>query len=161
MQAITIPATTPERYISYKHALNLRLPGEDTGDWHFDSAFFGGEGDRRAPLAGVGEAVNTVLALGSHGVRDMGDVLARQGVREPNGPVYVADHYRAIADLAMLELSIGRIPSIATPRAINSWLDTEDQIATLRNEYLAPLRDLLDGPGKEAFDGWMHKVVYH
>ena len=38
-QAVRIPVTTPTRYLSYSVALNLRLPGEDTGDWHGDVQF--------------------------------------------------------------------------------------------------------------------------
>ncbi len=37
---VRIPVTTPTRYVSFQSALNLRLPGEHTGDWHYDVSFF-------------------------------------------------------------------------------------------------------------------------
>ena len=38
---ILISKASPISYISFKRALNLRLPGELTGDWHFEASFFG------------------------------------------------------------------------------------------------------------------------
>ena len=166
---ITVPATTPLRYVSFKHALNLRLPDEDTGGWHFDSAFFAlSEDDTRAvPLAGQGPdtLADTTPQLGARGVRDMTEVAVAHGLfgaaeGRARGGFWVADHYRAITDLAMLHLADGEVPSIATPREINAWLDTEEQIETLRRDYLAPLGAALDGQAREAFEGWFQHVIW-
>jgi hypothetical protein len=102
MYAIEIPPTSPQCYISFKHALNLRFPQEDTGEWHFLTAFFDDtEKNRSAPLAGQGKSVNTIPSLGNLGIREMSQVLKAQQIVSDNVPVYVANHYREIADLAM------------------------------------------------------------
>ena len=158
---VTVPQTSPTQYISFECALNLRCPDEDTGDWHFDTAWFDYPGGphRTAPIAGPGGLVDTTPALGDRGVRDMADVLAAKRVRAGPGPVYVADHYRAIADIAMVELAKGRVPTVVTGDVINSWLDTEDQVERLKS-YLRPLRELLADAGRQAFDEWIGTVRF-
>lgn len=161
MQAIAIPKTTPQHYISFKHALNLRLPDEDTGDWHFRPMFFEeGEPRRAALIAGESGRVNTNPALGQKGIREMSQILEQQNVLPAQGPVYVADHYRAIADLAMLQLSQGKVPTIATNREINAWLDTEEQVNHLITEYLIPLRSQRDDDALAAYDQWITTIHY-
>jgi hypothetical protein len=161
MYAIEIPLTSPQCYISFKHALNLRFPQEDTGEWHFLTAFFDDhEKSRSAPLAGAGEGVDTTPSLGDLGIREMSQILKAQQIMFTDTPVYVANHYRAIADLAMLQLLKGQMPTIATARAINQWLDTEEQINHLVNDYLMPLRSQLDKATKNIFDKWIVTVRY-
>lgn len=162
---VAIPETSPGHYISFKHALNLRYPDEDTGDWHFQSAFFH-RSDRHPskcaiPLAGTGEIVNTNPSLETKGIRDMANVIAQAKIPiNPNQPVYVANHYRAIADLAMMELEQGRRPSGATNQAINSWLDTPEQIEHLKQDYLEPLENQLSGQALRAFKEWILTVNF-
>lgn len=160
-RAIEIPDTSPMRYISFEAALNLRYPGEDTGDWHFDTAWFDyTDGPHRtAPIAGPDGLIDTTPALGERGVRDMGEVLAAKRVTAGQGPVYVADHYRAIADIAMVELAQGRVPTVATASVINQWFDTAEQIERLRS-YLLPLRAHLGTGGREAFDTWIKTIRF-
>jgi hypothetical protein len=161
MYAIKIPATSPKRYISFSHALNLRYPDEDTGDWHFLSAFFDDQEDgRAAPIAGEGGIVDTLPSLGERGIREMSQVLKEQEITLDNIPVFVANHYRAIADLAMLHLSEGQMPTITTARQINEWLDTEEQVNHLVSEYLHPLRSQLDEATIKIFDQWIATVSY-
>lgn len=163
MQPISIPATTPIQYISFKHALNLRCPGEDTGEWHFLSAFFNDDDfitPRSAPIAGKDGLVDTTPSLGDKGIREMSAVLESSQVQPANGPVYVANHYRAITDLVMLQLKEGNTPTIANVRAINQWLDTEEQISHLVSDYLKPLGSQLDKPHQEIFDEWIVTVQY-
>ena len=161
MQALPIPDTTPSHYISFKHALNLRYPTEDTGEWHFWTAFFGDpERSRSIPLAGDGEKINTNSSLGDKGIREMSDVLVAQKILPSPRPVYVATHYRAIADIAMLHLIKNERPTIATVRAINQWLDTEEQVDRLLGEYLSPLRNQLPLEAKETFEQWIKTVHY-
>jgi hypothetical protein len=162
---VVIPVTQPNRYISFMHALNLRFPEEDTGDWHFEPAFFDYSDrpprDRPIPVAGIGEAVDTTPSLGTKGVRDMAKILIQSQIPIPPGQaVYVANHYRAIADLAMLELQKGHQPRITTNSTINSWLDTSEQIEQLKQEYLAPLRQQLSGPSLAAFEDWILTVFF-
>jgi hypothetical protein len=161
MYAIKIPTTTPQQYISFSYALNLRYPSEDTGDWHFRTAFFNeADAERAAPLAGDGERVNTIPSLGIRGIREMSQILKAQEIISEDMPVYVANHYRAIADLAMLHLSQGQMPTIATAQQINDWLDTEAQVNLLVRDYLTPLRVQLDEGIRDIFDQWIATVRY-
>ena len=71
-RAVRIPVTTPTRYVSYSAALNLRLPGEETGDWHGDVPFVTAKDNPRTlTLAGPGGWSDTTPSLGSKGLRDM------------------------------------------------------------------------------------------
>jgi hypothetical protein len=161
MYAIEIPPTSPQCYLSFKHALNLRFPQEDTGEWHFLTAFFDDQTQNRsAPLAGEGKSVNTTPSLGNLGIREMSQVLKAQQIVSDNVPVYVANHYRAIADLAMSQLLKSQMPTIATTRSINQWLDTEEQVNQLVNHYLMLLRSQLDEDTKNIFDQWIITVRY-
>ncbi|NJR57327.1 MAG: hypothetical protein HC768_24110 [Acaryochloris sp. CRU_2_0] len=162
---VPIPNTEPERYISFKHALNLRFPDEDTGDWHFEPYFFEQTGDPPAQkhilLSGKGQKIDTTPSLGCQGVRDMSALLSQQRLPIPPGrPVYVANHYRAIADLAMLDLQQIRMPRIADNQAINSWLDTAEQINHLKRNYLERLAIQLWGKPQAIFKQWIKTVKF-
>jgi hypothetical protein len=164
LRPLAIPDTKPERYISFEHALNLRLPDEDTGDWHFQTAFF--ERDDRPsrrliPLAGIGETVDTTPTLGTLGVRDMSQIMIQQQLPvQPGHAVYVANHYRAIADLAMLELLQAHCPSCVNNETINTWLDTQEQVETLKQYYLEPLASQLSGLALIIFKQWTSTVTF-
>lgn len=162
MRPIQIPETTPTRYLSFKHALNLRYPDEWTGDWHFLPMFFEYEDSkpRTTIFAGEGGYVDTTPSLGSRGVRDMADIVESQGIRPNIGPVYVANHYRAITDIVMLDLEDGRMPMMACVSEINAWLDTEEQVNELVNNYLFPLRSQLEGDGREVYNHWISTVRF-
>ncbi len=161
---ILIPETSPTSYISFKCALNLRLEDVDeewvTGDWHFEESFFGFRKQTYTSLAGRPGLIDTVPALGSLGVRDMAQVIADAGIRPNEGPVWVANHYRAIADTCMHQLAGSYPKGVLTPCQINDLLWTEQDIDTLVEDYLKPLRRLTGGAGREVFDKWLPTVVY-
>ena len=90
----------------------------------------------------------------------MSDELARKQVRAMSGPVYVANHYRAVADLALVEIMKGRVPMTVTARVINQWFDTEGQIATLVQDYLMPLGGQLTGEARAVYDKWLPTISY-
>lgn len=75
-------------------------------------------------------------------------------------PVYVANHYRAIADLAMLELKDGEYPQIATVDSINQWLDTDEQFNTLVQGYLIPLTSQLDENALTQYEQWLKTIKF-
>lgn len=162
LKPIGIPPTSPKRYVSSTYALNLRLPTEDTGDWHFKDYYFHLReiSNRQPTLAGELCELDTNAALGSLGVRDMSEVLKAWRIIIDDRPVYVANHYRAIADLVYESISKGQEPRTANVRAINSWLDTKEQIATLKDLYLLPLRDVLNGQKKRVFDKWLKTLIW-
>ena len=159
-----VPWTTPTKYLSFQAALNLRLPGEYTGDWHHSVAFFVHvDNPWTLVYAGPGGLTDSTPSLGSHGVRDMAHLLEDYVVAPGSGPVWVANHYRAIVDYAMLDLTRGICPPkpmMAGACTINQWLDTPEQVKLLVEEYLKPLRRQLNGMEKEAYDRWIPTVVW-
>ncbi len=162
LQPIEIPSTTPQRYISFNCALNLRAPGEDTGDWHFLVSFFcaADEPRRSASLAGHGMEIDTTPSLGDLGVRDMAEILECQNVRANSGPVFVANHYRAIADIAFAEVQGKHFPRRVTNRGVNQWLDTPEQVGTLVSEYLDCLPSQLSGTELALYNEWLSTIRF-
>lgn len=157
---IQIPETSPTSYISFLRALNLRLPGELSGDWQFELSFFGFPEGTYAHLAGGNGLVDTTFSLGSRGVREMGHLIAENGIKPYDGPVWVANHYRAIADMVMHELE-GRCSEEVLPACqISDWMWSEEDFDILVKDYLKPLRRQLRGPQREAFSRWLPTVVY-
>lgn len=163
VQPLAIPMTTRQCYISLHEALNLRLPGESTGDWHFLSTFYSpaNQPPVEARRAGVGQGVDTTPSLGSLGVRDMSAILVEKGILTcRNGPVWVANHARAIADCAMLALRSAHQPHAVTVDAVNQWLDTRTQIEDLVTNYLRPLRQQKQGGELAKWDAWLETIHY-
>ena len=159
---ILIPETSPTSYISFERALNLRLEPDEfkSGDWHFETSFFGYPEPTYAPLAGRDGLVNTVAAVGSRGVRDMGRKIANHGIRPYDGPVWVANHYRAIADIAMHE-PLGPCPEEVLPACqIDDWRWSEEDYEVLVADYLKPLRGLVKEELGRIFDAWLPTVVF-
>lgn len=165
---ILIPPTTPTSYISFRRALNLCLPDEWTGGLHFEDYFFGFVEPTVTPLAGPGGRVDSTPSLGSKGVRDMGRIIADHKIQPYNGPVYVANHYRALADIALSGLvnqSLEELRETDPPSILSAWEandmlnNEEDEINHLVREYLRPLRDQLDGVRMEAYDRWLPTIV--
>lgn len=165
---ILIPATSPTSYISFRRALNLSVPGEHTGGLHFQEYFFGFVEPTVTPLAGPGGIVDSTPSLGCKGVRDMGRIIADHEIKPHNGPVYVANHYRALADIAlsslmnrpMEELRELQAKSILSAWEVNDVLNHEAaEIEHLVEEYLGPLRFQVEGIRKEAYDRWLPTIV--
>ena len=156
---ILIPDTSPTRYISFRFELNIRFTWEFSGAGHFEEMFFGYREPQYADVAGTGAAVDTTPTLGSKGVRDMGELLDKYKVKPYDGPVYVANHYRAIADLALKELQQEEMPVFATADRINDWIRTREDMETLRKEYLKPIRAQLGKAERQAFDKWIPTIV--
>ncbi len=165
---ILIPSTSPTSYISFRRALNLSLPGEYTGDRHFHDYFFGYVEPTVSPLAGPSGIVDSTPCLGTKGVRDMGRIIAARKIQPYSGPVYVANHYRALADIALGSLVNRPLEELwdIEPRDIlsawevNDMLNSEEtEIDHLIEEYLRPLRSQLDGVRKKAYDLWLPTIT--
>ena len=167
---ILIPPTSPTAYVSFRRALNLCLPGEWTGGLHFKDYYFGYVEPTVTPLAGPGGRVDSTPSLGSKGVRDMGRIIADHKIQPHNGPIYVANHYRALADIALSSLTNRPVEdlrdlepqSVLSAWEVNDMLNSEDdEIRHLRDEYLKPLRSQLKGLRKETYDRWLPTIVVH
>lgn len=163
-QAVRIPVTTPTRYLSYSVALNLRLPGEDTGDWHGDVPFVTSiDNPYTLKTAGPGGWSDTTPSLGSKGVRDMAHVIEGLYIPPGCGPVWVANHYRAIADYVLVDTQgcwCAEFPRHVPVHNINQWLFAPEHVEHLVEEYLKPLRNQLTPEEKELHDAWLPTVVF-
>ena len=90
----------------------------------------------------------------------MARYIANCGIKPYDGPVWVANQYRAIADIAMHQL-LGQCPEDVLPACqIDDWVWTEENFETVVGDYLNPLRGLARGVLREAFDAWLPTVVY-
>lgn len=165
---IIIPPTSPTSYVSFRRALNLKLPNEWTGDRHFHDYFFGFPKGTVVSLAGPNGVVDTTQTLGTKGVRDMARIIAENKIQSYNGPIFVANHYRAIADIVANDLMIASLddlkPSrpkyVLSPWTINDFLNNvQDEIDLLVEDYLKPLRGQLEGPRRDAFERWLPTVA--
>ena len=122
--------TTPRRYISGIVALNLPT-SPDSGDWHtveMLSAL-----NRGAPiplrLAGENTEFDGFGYFGSDGVIEASEVIKHLG-ETVQGPVHVATHPRAIADMLMF-----RLPGGSTALAhldLDAWLPESGKASVAR-----------------------------
>lgn len=167
-EPIRIPETSPTCYVSFFRALNLKVPGEATGDRHFHISFFGYTDGEVAELAGEGTEVDTTPSLGTLGVREMGHLIAKRGIKPYDGPVYVANHYRAIADLVaenLLNMPLDDLLEdpvyfLFPAGRINEYLNSQEQVDRLTAEYLRPFRSQLPASRQAAFDTWVPTLVF-
>ena len=86
--------------ITGKAAINFPHAGSTTGGWHFLSYFDRDSGVAKVSLAGV-HYPDTTDFFGDAGVNDVTDELARRGWSEDGKRLFMADHYRAAADMVV------------------------------------------------------------
>ncbi|RJX78500.1 nucleotidyltransferase family protein [Pseudomonas sp. LS-2] len=87
-----------EHYITGKAAINFPHPGSTTGGWHFLSYFNRESGVAKVSLAGI-HYPDTTEFFGDMGVLDVTDPMAQRGWSVEGRRLYMADHYRAAADM--------------------------------------------------------------
>lgn len=87
-------------YVTGKAAINFPHPGSITGGWHFLSYFDRDSGVAKVSLAGI-HYPDTTDFFGDAWVNDVTDELARRGWSEDGKRLFMADHYRAAADMVM------------------------------------------------------------
>jgi hypothetical protein len=98
---VTIPETSPTRYIGGMGALNLNSDG-CTGDWHSIETFYRPtENHTRSFISGSGCATDTTALLGEAGIFECSALLDEMKIPHAEGPAYAATHARAIADLVI------------------------------------------------------------
>ena len=98
----------------------------------------------------------------------MGRIIADLKIQPHDGPVYVANHYRALADIALDSLMHSPLvalrglepPDVLSAWEVNDMLNSEDrEIRHLIDEYLKPLRGQLKGLRREAYYRWLPTIV--
>lgn len=116
---ITIPTTSPMRYLSGMAALNLPSP-TGTGDWHMEQTFFRSREKRsRSFISGLGCATDTTPLLGDTGVFDCTTLLDDLKIPHVEAPVYAANHARAIADLVLAAVLRNESPDFVR---LDDWM---------------------------------------
>ena len=118
------PKTSQERYLTGLTALNIPSP-EGTGDWHFSETFEGTAGRPPGPYQLVGDdLLNTKPLLGDAGIFDARARLEPYRLELPPGPIYAADHYRAIADMVLTAIVARQ--SFEHSIILDDWLPEPD-----------------------------------
>jgi hypothetical protein len=87
-----------QHYITGKAAINFPHPGSTTGGWHFLSYFDREAGVSKVSLAGI-HYPDTTDFFGDMGVVDVTHQLAKRGWVAEGKRLFMADHYRAAADM--------------------------------------------------------------
>lgn len=87
-----------ENYITGKAAINFPHPGSTTGGWHFLSYFDRESGVTKVSLAGI-HYPETADYFGDMGITDVTDQLADRGWAVKGQRLFMADHFRAAADM--------------------------------------------------------------
>ena len=157
---VTIPQTSPTRYISDKPALNIPSPEDTTGDWHFDNMFFDvtGEGEPLPLiLTGEGESLNTNHIYGTYGIHECSAALIKRGITLPDGmtEVWAANHFRAVLDMAYESLVEHGVVMRLTCAA-EDYFDTAEQKRELLTKALDMLPYLTEQQGA-ALQKWIKR----
>lgn len=128
-EQVMLPVTTRSRYLTAETALNIPSP-EGTGDWHFAETFegYGGRRPNRFCVAGV-DTLDTTPWLGQEGIFDARSLLEPYGLRLPPGPIYAADHYRALAARVITAVVAGDAFEDSLP--LDDWLAEAGEQARL------------------------------
>lgn len=118
-----------QHYITGKAAINFPHPGSTTGGWHFLSYFNRDSGVAKVSLAGIHYPETTVY-FGDLGIIDVTDELAERGWSAEGRRLFMADHYRAAADMIVKWVLSG---SIHCNVEIAEWFPShEDQQELLK-----------------------------
>lgn len=107
---VTIPETSPDRYLGGMAALNLPT-GIGTGDWHQVQTFFRPHRRlSRSFISGVGCQTDTTDLLGRAGIIDCTQVVESSRIPHHGARVFAATHARAVADLVLAAVRRGLSP---------------------------------------------------
>lgn len=90
---------TKDHYITGKSAINFPL-NDDTGGWHFMSYYNKDKGIFKVSLSGI-HFPETFSYLGDDGIIDVSIDMKKRGINAGGSRVYMADHYRAAADMVI------------------------------------------------------------
>jgi hypothetical protein len=89
-----------EHYVTGKAAINFPHSGSTTGGWHYLSYFDRVSGVAKVSLAGI-HYPDTTVFFGEQGIINATDLLAKRGWMTEGQSLFMADHYRATADMVM------------------------------------------------------------
>lgn len=145
-----IPKTTALQYISGLNSLNLDLRDSTGSGWHFANVW--SEEGKELRLYGKGTHADTTAFMGYLGIADRSEDLRRMGVPIRSG-VYVANHFRAAADITYESLI--RYRHVGPVRgSVDFYFPAEDQKEILF-KYLLLVRGHVDEVRRELLDDWL------
>ena len=91
---------TREHYITGKAAINFPFPGVTTGGWHALAYWDRELGVCKVSLAGI-HFPDTTAFFGDAGILNATQLLAERGWDADGKTVWMADHFRAAADMVI------------------------------------------------------------
>lgn len=140
-----------EHYITGKAAINFPSPEGVTGGWHFLSYWDRNAGVAKVSLAGI-HYPDTTEYFGDVGIVEMSQVLVRLGWPVEDRDVFIADHYRAAADMIVRwALSESQRCNVE----IEEWFPSDDDKQRLV-DLLQAARPMLVELGRlEKVDSWL------
>ncbi|WP_054889858.1 hypothetical protein [Pseudomonas sp. NBRC 111129] len=97
---LDLKRVTREHYITGKAAINFPFPGATTGGWHVTSYWDRDSGVCKVSLAGI-HLPDTTSFFGDAGIMDVTQVLAERGWESEGRTMWMADHFRAAADMVV------------------------------------------------------------
>lgn len=97
---LDLSRVTREHYITGKAAINFPFPDVTTGGWHFLGYWDRDAGVCKVSLAGI-HFPDTKSFFGDAGIVDATHVLAERGWESVGRTMWMADHYRAAADMVI------------------------------------------------------------
>lgn len=97
---LDLQRVTREHYITGKAAINFPYPGVTTGGWHFLGYWNRESGVCKVSLAGI-HFPDTTAFFGDAGILDSTQLLAERGWHADGKMVWMADHFRAAADMVI------------------------------------------------------------
>ncbi|PRW86219.1 hypothetical protein C7A11_20755 [Pseudomonas simiae] len=140
-----------QHYITGKAAINFPHLGSTTGGWHYLSYFDRESGVAKVSLAGI-HYPDTTAYFGDLGINDVTDQLAERGWSAEGRRLYMADHYRAAADM-IVRWSLSE--SIHCSVEIDDWFPSKPE----RQRLLAMLdlgKPVLSGIGRlNKMEAWL------
>ncbi|HBJ86890.1 MAG TPA: hypothetical protein DDZ88_24135 [Verrucomicrobiales bacterium] len=146
----SLPATSPEHYLTGTSAMTIPSGGAAFVDWHFVDTFL----DRRASFRIAGRNFpDTSHLFGRLGVYECADILRRNGVAlSPDDTFYAADRDRAVLDMIAGNLQLGRRPDHIR---LADHSDNEAEAGQLK-EKISQMRELLsDERQAKLLDEWL------
>ncbi len=97
---LDLQRVTREHYITGKAAINFPFPGVTTGGWHVLAYWDRESGVCNVSLAGI-HFPDTTAFFGDAGILDSTQLLAERGWHADGKMVWMADHFRAAADMVI------------------------------------------------------------
>lgn len=140
-----------QHYITGKAAINFPRRGSTSGGWHFLSYFDRESGVAKVSLAGI-HYPDTTTYFGDLGITDVTDQLASRGWTVEGRSLFMADHYRAAADMIVRWVLS---ESIHCSVEIDDWFPSRTEKQRLLEVLDIDRSKLLDARRLQKVEAWL------